>query len=95
MADALRFSQDMIDRALTKVVVNWFNAHPQHGPKWTSWSLDTERDRKRNNPWPAIHRYVPEIVRREAGNYRTILVIEKATDQIKIKIDHQGEWHYY
>lgn len=84
----------MIEQALSKIVVYWFDPHPQYGPKWVSWSLDTAGNRKKNNPWPAIRRYVPRIVQNEKGRFRTILVVEKATDQIIVQISHQGQWHY-
>jgi len=90
----MNFNEQMKNDALTKIVVFWKKPHPEHGKSFRSFSLDGPKNRRENNPWPAINRYVAAIARNEAGNYNCILVYDKTTDQLILKIDQNGQWHY-
>lgn len=88
-------TQKMIDRALSKFVVYWKPpGHPVHGERFVTWSVDAEHDRKNRNPWPAIQRFPAQVAKNEAGKYNCILVYSKLTDQLIVKIDQNGVWHY-
>lgn len=95
MSGNISFSKKMIDRALSKFVLYWNPpGHPQYGRRWVTWSIDTTKDRKNKNHWPAIQRWARELQQRYAGEYTSIMVYAKDTDKLLLKIDKKGRWYY-